>query len=93
MNNEIINVTSVGPGAYRDVEGLRSAPSATSVPQTLSEDVVEFSEISRSLAAELSSSSFRKARLEAIRQQIAEGNYETAERIRGTVDRLLNAIQ
>jgi hypothetical protein len=54
--------------------------------------VVEFSEISRSLAEQVPASSFRRARLEAIRQQIAEGRFETPERIRGTVDRLLDVI-
>lgn len=92
MNNEIINVSSVGSAAYRNVESVRGVSPSTVAPEAPSEDVVEFSEISRSLAAEVSSSSFRQARLEAIRRQIAEGTYETAERIRGTVDRLVHVV-
>lgn len=92
MSSEIINVTSFIPGAIRNPDISRGAFQTTDLPASASEDVVEFSEVSRSLAAEVSSSSFRRARIEALRQQIAEGNYETAERIRGTVDRLLDVI-
>lgn len=37
-------------------------------------------------------STFRAAYLQAIRSQIATGEYETPERIQGTVDRLLDVI-
>ena len=40
----------------------------------------------------LAQTSFRMARTRAIRAEIDAGNYETPERIRGTVDRLLDLL-
>ena len=92
MDSEIINITSYVFSAYRGVDGVRSKVPATNLPDAPSRDVVEFSEFGRSLARELPPSSFRRARVEAIRLQIAAGTYETPERISGTVDRLLDVV-
>lgn len=93
MSSEITNVSYLAPSIFRNADSTRGSHQTEVNSSTIVEDVVEFSEISRSLAAEVSSSSFRRARIEALRQQIAEGTYETPERLRGTVNRLLQAIQ
>lgn len=41
---------------------------------------------------DLEPSSFRLAMVNAIRARIADGTYETSERINGTVDRLLDVL-
>ncbi len=93
MSSEITNVSYLAPSIFRNADSTRGSHQTEVNSSTIVEDVVEFSEISRSLAAEVSSSSFRRARIEALRQQIAEGTYETPERLRGTVNRLLQAIR
>lgn len=93
MSSEITNVSYLAPSIFRSADSTRGTGQPANLSPAIAEDVVEFSEISRSLAAEVSSSSFRRARIEALRQQIAEGTYETPERLRGTVNRLLQAIQ
>lgn len=93
MSSEISNVSYLAPSFYRNAYSTRGTSQPAQLSPAIAEDVVEFSEISRSLAAEVSSSSFRRARIEALRQQIADGNYETPERVRGTVNRLLQVIQ
>jgi len=56
-------------------------------------DSVEFTPTSRALPAEVMSKvSLRLARANAIRAEIDAGTYETPERIRGTVERLLDII-
>ncbi|MFQ5461214.1 MAG: hypothetical protein ACE5E5_01165 [Phycisphaerae bacterium] len=56
-------------------------------------DSVEFTPMSRALPAEVMSKvSLRLARANAIRAEIDAGTYETPERIRGTVERLLDII-
>ncbi len=56
------------------------------------EDTVEFSSAGRQLAETVGSSSFRAARIQAIRSEIAAGTYETRERIEGAVSRLLDIL-
>jgi len=41
----------------------------------------------------LSRTSFRMARLRAVRAEIEAGNFETAERIQGTVTRLIGVLR
>lgn len=57
-----------------------------------SSDRVEFSGTGRALAASHDASSYRQARVQAVREEIQAGTYETPERINGTVDRLLDVI-
>lgn len=56
-------------------------------------DPVEFSRLGRMLADRPDTSSLRLAKIQALRQQIADGTFETPERISGTVDRLLKELQ
>ena len=91
--SEIIN--SVGglsplsyPGASLRVAEHHSESSSTPI----AEDTVEFSTFGRALAEATEQSTFRLARIRAVRDEIARGDYETPERIRGTIDRLLDVL-
>lgn len=57
-------------------------------------DPVEFSRVGRLLATEaLEASSLRQAKIQALRAQIADGTFETHERLMGTVDRLIQELE
>lgn len=93
MSSEIMHIAPVAIGAYRAGENVSGVATGTEAPGgRATEDIVEFSDLSRSLAAEQASSSFRRARVEAIRREIAEGRFETPERLSGTVNRLLDLL-
>jgi hypothetical protein len=55
-------------------------------------DTVEFSSFGRALAEAAERSTFRLAHLRAVRDEIDRGDYETTERLTGTVERLLDVI-
>jgi len=55
-------------------------------------DVAEISELGRAMARSVEESSLRLAYTRAIRAQIENGTYETAERIDATAQRLLDVI-
>lgn len=55
-------------------------------------DRVEFSSVGRTLSRVAEESSFRIARVRAIRGEIENGTYETPERINGTVERLIDVL-
>jgi len=55
-------------------------------------DTAEFSPFAEALARAIGESSWRIARLRAVREQIATGVFETPERIDGTAERLLDVI-
>lgn len=55
-------------------------------------DPVEFSRMGRILADAMETSSLRLAKIQALRSEIAEGTFETPERIEGTVDRLIREL-
>jgi anti-sigma28 factor (negative regulator of flagellin synthesis) len=69
--------------------GSAAAP-ITSI--SLPEDTAEFSPDARALASIIEGSSFRTARIRAIRAEIAAGAYETQARIDATVARLLDVL-
>lgn len=57
-------------------------------------DPVEISRMGRLLAAEATdTSSLRLAKIQALRAQIADGTFETQERLMGTVDRLIKELE
>ena len=90
--SEIINISGVFP--YPSVGGAtgRSTPPSSSLSIEAPEDTVELSRFGRALAEVMGQSSLRAAKVRAIRLEIAEGTFETQERILGTADRLLTAI-
>jgi hypothetical protein len=55
-------------------------------------DSVEISRLGGALSRIMNDSSLRLARINALRAQIADGTFETPERINGTVDRLLDVV-
>ena len=56
-------------------------------------DPVEFSRMGRMLAGASDTSSLRLAKIQSIRAEIADGTFETQERIEGTVDRLIQMLE
>lgn len=56
-------------------------------------DPVEFSRMGRILADAMETSSLRLAKIQALRSEIAEGTFETPERIEGTVNRLIRELE
>lgn len=55
-------------------------------------DPVEFSRMGRMLAGAADTSSLRQAKIQALRAEIADGTFETQERIDGTVDQLIKVL-
>ena len=55
-------------------------------------DPVEFSRMGRMLAGASDTSSLRLAKIQSLRAEIADGTFETNERIAGTVDRLIQVL-
>ncbi len=89
----IINIGS----AYPSLPAVRVTPSAAQIAArraalAFDGDTVELSMAGRALSLGLEESSFRIARVRAIRAEIQAGTYETPERINGTVDRLLDVL-
>ena len=86
----IINIGSAYPPAsFSRVTARSPAPPAT---LTADGDRAEFSSVGRTLSCIAEESSFRVARVRAIRDEIESGTYETPERITGTVERLLDVL-
>lgn len=56
------------------------------------EDSVDFSLAARSLSEAMESSSMRQAQIHAVRAEIANGTYESPERLAATARRLLDVI-
>ncbi len=88
----ITNIAGLGSwlGPYGTAPKASLAPPS---PMTRdAEDTVEVSPRGRALARGAGSSSFVLARIRAVRMEIAQGTYETPERIDGTAARLLDVI-
>ncbi len=56
-------------------------------------DPVEFSRLGRMLAGANDTSSLRLAKIQALRAEIADGTFETHERIEGTIDRMIQVLE
>lgn len=85
-----INIAS----AYPSVPFSRVIARSPTPPAALTTDGdrVEFSSVGRTLSRVAEESSFRIARVRAIRDEIENGTYETPERINGTVERLVDVL-
>ena len=92
MNNEITNISLSSASISWTPPAHRSDRAPMSTIHDPAADTVEFSPTALSMMHETVPSSFRRARVEAVRQQIAAGTFETPERIRGTVERLVNLL-
>jgi len=89
---EINNISSILPPV---VPVRDSYPQAVGQQSAVDEvkDNVEISAAGRALARAEDVSSYRRARIESVRQEIDAGTYETPERIQGTIDRLLELLR
>ncbi len=90
--SEISSVGGVHPlgGFTRPASSSPTQREATGLEAI--EDAVEFSRFSVTLQEVVEQSSWSLAKTRAIRAEIAAGTYETPDRIRGTVERLLDVI-
>ena len=86
----ILNITEAD-SAFRPTKGAATTPSLPS-SRPIPEDFFEFSSAARAMAQGVEASSMRLAQIRAIRMEIQSGNYETPERMAGTVSRLLDII-
>ena len=85
-------IINIGP-AHSSQPVVRAAPVASRCSTLSSDcDTVEFSRTGRVLSKGIGESSFRIARIQTIQAEIQAGTYETPERIRGTVERLLDVL-
>lgn len=89
--SEIINISTALPPISTVQDGA-TATTPSAVRAVATEDTVEISRLGRALARAVGESSFRLARVQAIRTQIADGTYETPLRLNGTVDRLIDIL-
>jgi negative regulator of flagellin synthesis FlgM len=80
-----------GPQAINAPHGARASQPTERLESTPIRDELDISEAAR-LAAETQSQGIRQDRVDAIRAQIAEGTYETPEKLSLAVDRLLDQI-
>jgi len=90
--SEIINIGAYSPvppaqRAYRSANPTGDASQSEPI-----RDTVELSDFGRALAEAADSSTFRLARVRAVRGEIQRGVYFTTERINGTADRLLDVL-
>ncbi len=91
--SEIINsIGGFSPLSYAGASQRAVTPGSDSQSAAPIEDTVEFSDFGRALAEATEQSTFRLARVRAVRDEIARGDYETPERLRGTIDRLLDVL-
>lgn len=91
--SEIINgVGGFSPLSYVGIPRRAAVAESDSHRASPAGDTVEFSSFGRALAEASEQSTFRLARLRAVRDEIERGDYETPERLRGTVYRLLDVL-
>ncbi len=81
-----------GPQSIGTPHGVRNAPSPPRPPAAPITDEVDISEAARMAEQIQQMPETREDRIEAVRQQIADGTYETAERLNTAIDRLLDEI-
>ena len=92
MREIIDGVGGFSPLSYLGAPQRAAVSQSDSHPASPAGDTVEFSSFGRALAEATEQSTFRLARLSAIRGEIQRGDYETPERLRGTIDRLLDVM-
>jgi hypothetical protein len=91
------SIIDIGRVPYYNNPGLGLSPGAgsqplTNTPRSADGDTVELSSSRFRAPISETASSLRSAWLRAVRAEIAEGTYETRDRINGTVDRLLDVL-
>ena len=92
--SEIINIGSLSAHIAPVHSIVHPSALHEPAPTQVSEagDSVEISRFGRTMSQIMTESSLRLAKINAIREQIAEGTFETPARISGTVNRLLDVV-
>lgn len=90
-----IGISNSYAAGYRTANGSAQSPALRGGPSDgMGEsDPVEFSRLGRMLAGAADTSSLRLAKIQALKAEIADGTFESQERIEGTVDRLVQMLQ
>ncbi len=91
---EIVNIANTIPVVRFPIEaGSRPNSSAPVAEPGKTSDQVEISDLGKAFADLQAASSYNAAKIHAIRKEIADGKFETPERIKGTVDRLFETLR
>lgn len=91
---EMVHGGNTLPPVFLDAKvATRPPPPPTTSAALRETDTVEISNVGLNLAREATESSLQRARANAIRAEIRAGTFETPERIRGTVERLLQLLK
>jgi anti-sigma28 factor (negative regulator of flagellin synthesis) len=85
----IINIQSTYPGWPVDRSQPATSPATPDAERSATVDSVEISDFGRALSRSADQSSLSLARIQALRQEIEDGTFESSARIEGTVQRLL----
>lgn len=89
----IINIPNAAVPPAQQTDQVQARPgTATTEPSGPVSDQVEISDEGLALSRAVDHSTHRIMRIAAIRDEIRSGEYETPERIEGTVDRLLRVL-
>lgn len=88
----IINSFGFDPSPVSSTSARSTSAPSVIASRISAEDTVEFSAGARVLARGVEQSSFRAARSQAIRAEIASGAFETEARLDGTIARLLDVL-
>lgn len=89
--NDIPPINSAGQ--MTQVVSQRSAPVRPTAPDEQPDDRVEISETGQILSTLDTDSPIRAERVAQIRQAIADGTYETPDKLELTIDRLLEVLR
>ncbi len=89
--NDIPPIPSTGQVA--SLSGQRPPPAKQGVAEEQPQDSLEISETGRILSELGSDSNIRASRVAEIRQAIADGTYETSDKIDVTVNRLMDVLR
>lgn len=88
----IINIGNIQPTPPAAYSGSSPPPSVPVSALSNGADTVEISAFGQALAQATELSSLSVARIRAFRASIADGTFETPERINGTVNRLMERV-
>jgi len=81
-----------GPQSIGSPHGVRAAQPMTRPEAPQIADEVDISEAAQFAEQIQQMPEMREDRIEAVRQQIAEGTYETSDRLNAAIERLLDEI-
>jgi len=89
----IINIGNAYPSRPVQQTGPQSGPGHTEQTSASTGDSVEISRFGQALSSAAEQSSLSLARIQAIRQEIENGTFESPARIDGTVRRIMEHLR